>query len=143
MEGRNSRLDALQAAILSVKLCYLDNWIERRNYVAKKYLAALANIPEITLPFIDADSWHAFHLFVIRTSRRDRLRQYLTDNEIETGIHYPIALPKLQAYSYLRQESEPMLANSFDDQLLSLPIGEHLSDNDIEKVISVVQSFFS
>lgn len=143
MVGRNSRLDGLQAKILSVKLKYLDHWIDRRNSVAQKYINGLADIPEITLPSTSSDSKHAFHLFVIRTLCRDKLRQHLGIKDIESGIHYPIALPKLQAYLHLRQDSEPMLANSLDGQLLSLPIGEHLSDSDVKQVINTVRSFFS
>lgn len=143
MEGRNSRLDGLQAAILSVKLQYLENWIERRNSVAQRYRTALGDLPDIALPCIASEARHAFHLFVIKTLHRDALQRHLTQSGIETVIHYPIALPKLQAYYYLRQNTEPMLANTWDQQLLSLPMGEHLSDAEVEMVVSAVRSFFA
>jgi dTDP-4-amino-4,6-dideoxygalactose transaminase len=141
MEGRNSRLDGLQAAILGVKLKHLDDWIVRRNSVAQRYFSALRDLPDIELPRIASEVRHAFHLFVIKTLHRDSLQQHLTQCGIETGIHYPIALPKLKAYSYLRQDSEFMLANTWDQQLLSLPMGEHLSDAEVETVVSAVRSF--
>lgn len=142
MEGRNSRLDGLQAAILGVKLKHLDRWIDQRNEVAQSYLAGLHDVAGIALPKISPEVRHAFHLFVIKTTRRDELKQFLAEHGIQTGIHYPIALPKLKAYDYLHQSKEPMLANRMDGQLLSLPIGEHLLDNEIETVVAAVRSFF-
>ena len=141
-EGRNSRLDGLQAAILNVKLKYLDSWIERRNMIARDYLKVLAGITQIHLPHIKENVRHAFHLFVIRTVRRNELAEYLSAAGIQTGIHYPIALPKLAAYAYLNQAGEPTVANQQDSQLLSLPMGEHLNDDQVEEVIQVIKSFF-
>lgn len=142
MEGRNSRMDGLQAAILGVKLKHLDRWIERRNAITQSYLSGLHNVAGIVLPTISPEVRHAFHLFAIKTDRRDELKQFLAEREIETGIHYPIALPKLKAYAYLNQAEEPMVANKMDRQLLSLPIGEHLSDAGVETVVAAVHSFF-
>jgi dTDP-4-amino-4,6-dideoxygalactose transaminase len=141
-EGRNSRLDGLQAAILNVKLKHLDAWIERRNAIARYYLAGLSGITAITLPLIQPEVGHAFHLFVVRTVQRDALARHLSQASIQTGIHYPIALPKLSAYAYLNQASEPMVANQQDSQLLSLPIGEHLSDDQVVEVIRAIKDFF-
>lgn len=141
-EGRNSRLDGLQAAVLRAKLPHLDGWIERRNHVAAIYLEALRGIEGLHVPSIASGCRHAFHLFVLRTARRDELAAYLKAREIETGIHYPIALPKLQAYAYLDQAAEPMFANASDTSLLSLPIGEHLSDADAQSVAQAVRAFF-
>jgi dTDP-4-amino-4,6-dideoxygalactose transaminase len=140
-EGRNSRLDGMQAAILQVKLRHLDEWITRRRAVADAYLRGLADVPGITLPTVRPDVAHAYHLFVIRVQRRDELEAYLKSKEIQTGIHYPIALPKLKAYAHLGQADEPMLANQQDVQLLSLPIGEHLDDAAVDRVISEVRAF--
>jgi len=142
IEGRNSRLDGLQAAILGVKLKYLDHWIDRRNAIAQRYLVGLRDVSGIALPEISTEVRHAFHLFVVKTDRRDELKQFLAEREIETGIHYPIALPKLKAYDYLNQSEEPMVANGMGGQLLSLPIGEHLRDDEVDTVISAVCSFF-
>jgi dTDP-4-amino-4,6-dideoxygalactose transaminase len=141
LEGRNSRLDGLQAAILSVKLGHLDGWVDRRNAIARRYLDGLRDVPQIVVPVIRPDVRHAFHLFVIRTSGRDALRECLARAGIQTGIHYPIALPKLAAYDYLGQASEPLVANEQDEHLLSLPIGEHLSDAEVDLVIEALKRF--
>lgn len=140
-EGRNSRLDGIQAAILRAKLPHLDGWIDRRNEVAKAYLDALADLEWLTMPTIKPGIRHAFHLFVIRTEHRDMLRAWLDQNGIQSGIHYPIALPDLAAYDYLRDENTPTRASRMAPTLLSLPMGEHLTDDDVRKVIAAVRSF--
>jgi len=141
-EGRNSRLDGLQAAILNVKLKYLDDWIERRIQIANNYLLELDGIVDLILPVKQDWAKQAYHLFVIRTQRRDELQSYLLQNNIQTGIHYPISLPKLKAYQYLGQAHDQMFANVSDSSLLSLPIGEHLSNKEIEKITFAIKSFF-
>jgi dTDP-4-amino-4,6-dideoxygalactose transaminase len=141
-EGRNSRLDSLQAAILNVKLKYLDGWIDKRIQVADKYLLELDEVEGIILPVKQDWAKQAYHLFVIRTNRRDELKSYLTEKDIQTGIHYPISLPKLKAYQYTKQANNQMFANSSDTSLISLPIGEHLTDKDIAYVINAVKSFY-
>jgi dTDP-4-amino-4,6-dideoxygalactose transaminase len=143
IEGRNSRLDGLQAAILGVKLKYLDGWIDQRNKIAVRYQRGLRDVSEVFLPSVMNEVRHAYHLFVIRVKKRDELKIYLENNNIETGIHYPIALPKLNAYKYLNQSDEPMLANNIDTELLSLPIGEHLCYDDIDKVVYAIRKFYS
>jgi dTDP-4-amino-4,6-dideoxygalactose transaminase len=140
-EGRNSRLDGLQAAILRVKLRYLDGWVNHRNELAGLYLEGLKDIPSLILPAPVGNARHAFHLFVIRSESRDELAAYLDSKGIQTGVHYPIALPKLAAYAYLGQDKEDLCANRIDRTLLSLPIGEHLSSEDIKSVIAAVRSF--
>ena len=142
-EGRNSRLDGLQAAILSVKLKYVDEWIEKRNVVARQYMEGLMGFNELVLPTIQQKVRHVFHLFVIRISERDALMKHLNKTGIESGIHYPIALPKLTAYKYLNQAGEPMVANRQDSELLSLPMGEHLSSGDVETVIRSIREFLN
>jgi dTDP-4-amino-4,6-dideoxygalactose transaminase len=141
-EGRNSRLDGLQASILNVKLKHLDGWIEKRNAIARHYLSRLSGIKGLILPIIRQEVRHAFHLFVIRSDRRDDLARYLSDEAIQTGIHYPVALPKLSAYAYLNQGEESMTANLQDSQLLSLPMGEHLDYEQLDAVIRVVKDFY-
>ena len=141
-EGRNSRLDSLQAAILNVKLKHLDSWVNKRIKVADKYLLELKGVEDIVLPIKQKSVKQAYHLFVIRTSKRDELKSYLAERDIQTGIHYPISLPKLKAYQYAEQANDHMFANSSDTSLLSLPIGEHLTDKDIMSVIMAVKSFF-
>ncbi len=140
-EGRNSRLDGLQAAILSVKLRHLDKWTEARIKVANFYLENLKDIKGMILPKREDWARQAYHLFVIRTNKRDELKQYLKDNNISCGIHYPIALPKLNAYKYLNQENEDFFANKADRQLLSLPIGDHLTMKDLKDIIKAIREF--
>jgi dTDP-4-amino-4,6-dideoxygalactose transaminase len=141
-EGRNSRLDTIQAAILNVKLKYLDSWIEKRIEVANKYLLELDGVGDIILPIKQRWAKQAYHLFVIRTNRRDELKAYLSEKGIQTGIHYPISLPKLKAYEYMKQVNDQMFANSSDVSLLSLPIGEHLLEEDVLHVSNSIKLFF-
>lgn len=140
-EGRNSRLDGLQAAILLAKLPSLDGWIDQRNAIARAYLDGLCGVPGIALPTLPGNGRHAFHLFVIRTDRRDELQAFLAEREIQTGIHYPIALPKLRAYDYVGMGNADLFANRSDTTLLSLPIGEHLSTDDAAMVVEAVKAF--
>lgn len=140
-EGRNSRLDGMQAAILNAKLPHLNSWIERRNAVARRYLAELADVPDLALPATAAAVRHAYHLFVVRHPRRDDLQAHLRDRGVETGIHYPIALPDLDAYRAYRTPQTPTLASTTATTLLSLPMGEHLENGDVDTVIAAVKSF--
>lgn len=140
--GRNSRLDGLQAAILAVKLRYLEQWTNRRIEIAHRYLEALRGVGDLVLPVIRPEARHVFHLFVIRTQRRDKLKAHLEKAGVESGVHYPISLPKLPAYEHLGQGAEPMRANDQDKTLLSLPNGEHLSNDDVDKVAAAVKDFF-
>lgn len=140
-EGRNSRLDGLQAAILSAKLKHLDRWVERRRAVARRYGEGLASVADIVIPFERPDVRHAYHLFVIRSPKRDALAAFLNERGIQTGIHYPIALPKLAAYRYVGQADEPMVSNRIDREFLSLPMGEHLSDDEVDEVCAAVAAF--
>jgi dTDP-4-amino-4,6-dideoxygalactose transaminase len=143
-EGRNSRMDGLQAAILSVKLRHLESWLARRNEVAEQYRAGLTNCSAIELPaIVPVGMRHVYHLFVIRMHERDHLQEYLKEQGVETGIHYPIALPKLPAYAYLGQAVESLHANCMDGELLSLPIGEHMTDGDVQCVIDVVNMYYA
>lgn len=142
-EGRNSRLDGMQAAILRVKLRHLERWVEHRNQVAALYMSELRGVGDLILPTVADGSRHAFHLFVVRTKKREALASHLKSRNIQTGVHYPIALPKLPAYVHLHQGDDPMFANKSDGDLLSLPIGEHLSIDDVQKVVAAVKSFYS
>ncbi|MBK8892454.1 MAG: DegT/DnrJ/EryC1/StrS family aminotransferase [Dechloromonas sp.] len=141
-EGRNSRLDGIQAAILSAKLPHLDSWTETRIQIADYYLDALKGIQGLLLPVRQPWAKQAYHLFVVRTEQRNALKEYLAQKGIETGIHYPIALPKLAAYEYLGQGCESLFVNRSDSLLLSLPIGEHLSLQEAGVVADAVRSFF-
>jgi dTDP-4-amino-4,6-dideoxygalactose transaminase len=141
-EGRNSRMDGIQGAILSVKLAHLDDWIDRRRRIAAHYAERLEAVGDMVLPKIREWAKHVFHLYVVRTRHRDALQKFLAGRGIETGIHYPLALPKLAAYAYCAQASEPLFANRVDGELLSLPIGEHMDARDVEEVIAACREYY-
>ena len=133
-EGVNSRLDGIQAAILDVKLRYLERWIERRRSIAKMYDEELKDI--VITPAVLPDVRHVYHLYVIRVKNRNRVREFLAEKEIHTGIHYPIPLPFLKAYSYLGHKPEDFPATySLKDEILSLPIHGDMTDDQVEYVI--------
>ncbi len=133
-EGVNSRLDGIQAAILDVKLKYLERWIERRRSIAKIYDEELKDI--VITPAVLPDVRHVYHLYVIRVKNRNRVREFLAEKEIHTGIHYPIPLPFLKAYSYLGHKPEDFPATySLKDEILSLPIHGDMTDDQVEYVI--------
>jgi dTDP-4-amino-4,6-dideoxygalactose transaminase len=142
-EGRSSRLDGMQAAILSAKLRHLDRWTEQRIELANRYLDRLKDIVGLILPIRKYWARHVYHLFVVRTDERDALAEHLKARGVQTGIHYPIALPKLQAYAALGQASEDLFVNRSDMQLLSLPIGEHMSVADVDEVAEAIGEFFA
>jgi dTDP-4-amino-4,6-dideoxygalactose transaminase len=133
-EGRNSRLDTIQAAILNIKLKYLEKWNQNRINVANTYLKLLSDIEIIKLPVKEDWARHVYHLFVVRSNKREMIRDVLMKNDIETGIHYPIPLPKLPAYSYLEQANEDKFGWNIGHELLSLPIGEHIAHKDIKTI---------
>ncbi|MEO0423447.1 MAG: DegT/DnrJ/EryC1/StrS family aminotransferase [Pseudomonadota bacterium] len=141
-EGRNSRMDGLQAAVLSVKLTKLDDWIDARNAVARVYSRELEGVGDVVTPQVRPDVRHAYHLYVIRTSRRDALKKHLADASIQSGIHYPIALPRLRAYADHPQHEEAFVASEQAPTLLSLPIGEHMGEEDALQVVAAVRDFF-
>lgn len=141
-EGRSSRLDGMQAAILSAKLPYLDRWTQHRIDIADRYIEELSEIPGLTLPVRKNWARQVYHLFVVRTARRDELAAHLKASGIQTGIHYPIALPKLQAYANRGQANDEMFVNRSDVELLSLPIGEHMARVDVDEVVRAVRDFY-
>lgn len=138
-KGTNSRLDEIQAAILAVKLRYLDKEIQYRQDVAKKYVKGITN-PNIILPKVDNPTSHVWHLFVIRCKERDRLKEYLYQNGIETLIHYPIPPHKQICYRDWNTISLP-LTEQIHQEVLSLPISPVLTDQEIQIVIEKVNEF--
>lgn len=142
-EGRNSRLDGLQAAVLSVKLSHLDAWTAQRIDIANMYSESLQGIDGLVLPKRESWAKQVYHLYVVRTERRDELQEYLKANGVSTGVHYPIALPKLQAYEYLGPVPTEFNACQQDSTLLSLPLGDHLSLSDAQVVVQKIKDFFT
>ena len=141
-EGRNSRLDGLQAAVLTVKLNYLEAWIERRIAIAQRYNKLLAFEDNLVLPTIKDDVRHVFHLYVVRAKERDELQRYLAEKNIQTGIHYPQSLPALPAYAGPNNRYQNLHATVLTSELLSLPIGEHLDDQQVDYVCEAVREFY-
>lgn len=140
--GLNSRLDSLQAAVLSVKLPYLHRWNAARRTHAKRLAAALEGSPIIP-PAIPEGDQHVFHLFVVRCSRRDELKHFLEEKRIQTGIHYPVPLHLTGAYQTLctpGRGSMPV-TETLADEILSLPMYAELSDEQIAYVIDALQEF--
>ena len=123
IEGINSRLDGLQAAILDVKLNYIDEWNRKRLGNALYLNEQLAAIDEITIPKIRENAVPVLHLYVIRTEKRDELAIHLKEKGIETGVHYPVALPFVKAYEYQGHTKEDFpVAHHCMDRILSLPM---------------------
>lgn len=137
--GYNSRLDPLQAAVLQVKLRYLEKWNNHRKLIAAQYLDQLKNIEQVTLPFVPDWADPVWHLFVVRTKQRAYLMKKLSENKISTLIHYPIPPHKQKAYSNLHvSENKYPLTTRFSNEVLSLPIGTHLTSVDANMVAKKV-----
>lgn len=141
--GINSRMDTIQAAVLNVKLKHLDEWVAARNRVAESYIKQLSGVSEIVLPEIHPETLDAWHLFVIKTEKRDNMREYLKNCGIETGIHYPLSLPEQPAFADHIGYCRDYRAVKESKTLLSLPIGEHLSDEEILYVTEKIKQFYS
>ena len=142
VQGCNSRLDELQAALLRPKLRRLAEWNERRRRVAGHYLRALEGVPDLQLPCVPDWADPVWHLFVVRHPRRDALREHLARGGVGTLIHYPTP-PHLQAaYKELGLAARSFpLAERMADEALSLPVGPHLSDEEAAQVVAQVSSF--
>ena len=141
-KGFNSRLDELQAAFLRVKLGKLDEWNERRRAVAVRYRAGFDGAPGLTLPFVPVWAEPVWHLFVVRHPQRNRLQEHLRAAGIETLIHYPIP-PHLQAaYADHGWKAGAFpISETIHREILSLPIGPHLTGEQIQRVIQAVREF--
>jgi dTDP-4-amino-4,6-dideoxygalactose transaminase len=142
IKGCNARLDALQAAMLRVKLGRLDDWNLRRRRVAERYLTALSRMPHLVLPQVPDGVEPAWHLFVVRHPRRDELQRHLSGAGIETLIHYPVPPHLSPAYadlSYVRGDYPR--TERIADTLLSLPIGPHLGADSQNRIIAALAEF--
>lgn len=138
-KGCNSRLDELQAAILSVKLKYLDQENERRREIAAKYLSGINN-PRLSLPGCESREAHVWHLFVVRTKERDQFQQHLKDSGVGTMIHYPIPPHKQQAYHEWNDMSFSV-AEEVHRTVLSLPMDPGMSGDDVQAVIAACNCY--
>lgn len=141
--GMNSRLDELQAAVLRVKLRYLNEWNERRRRVATQYNQNLEN-SMLFLPVEPAEFRSCWHLYVVRSKNREHLQSSLAEKAIGTMIHYPLPPYRQQAYADLDiQAGHFPIANMLADQVLSLPMGPHLSDEAVERVCVTINNFLT
>lgn len=138
-QGVNSRLDELQAALLRVKLNYLDDDIARRRRVAQRYREGIDH-PHIRLPTVPHEAQHAWHLFVVRCARRDALQQHLATHGIHCQVHYPVPPHRQLAYPALRDIRLPV-TERLHEEVLSLPIGPTLCDHAVERVIAACRTF--
>jgi dTDP-4-amino-4,6-dideoxygalactose transaminase len=145
--GVNSRLDTLQAAILDIKLKYLDEYTKARQKTAEFYDSELSDIEQITIPFRSDFSTHVFHQYTIKLKlpySRDLLKQYLEDKGIPSMIYYPIPLHKQRAYEHFIDENlEFPVSNSLCEQVLSLPMHTHLEREEIEFIVKQIKNFFN
>tara|TARA_B100001093_G_C26857837_1_gene1028293 strand:+ start:6887 stop:7987 length:1101 start_codon:yes stop_codon:yes gene_type:complete len=143
IEGINSRLDGIQAAILNVKLNYILDWTEKRRSNAGIYNKYLKDIPQIQIPKVSPDSDHVYHLYVIKAEDRDLLKAYLSDAGVSSVLNYPMALPFYEAYKYLRH-SENDFPNAFENQsqILSLPMFPEIVEEQIAYVSKKIKSFY-
>jgi dTDP-4-amino-4,6-dideoxygalactose transaminase len=143
--GENSRLDSIQAAVLNVKLPFLDQWNAARFRAACRYSEKLKHLNEIITPAFDSSkpNGHVFHLFVIRCEQRNELLRYLHAKGIQAGIHYPIPIHLHQAFSFLQwKPGDFPVAEAAADSILSLPIFPEITDEQIDYVAAAVEAFY-
>lgn len=142
VEGVNSRLDGIQAAILSVKLPHLAKWTKLRQEKASRYHKLLSSIKGVTPPVEASNREHVWHLYVIKIQNRDKLAEYLSKKSIQTVVNYPIALPFLPAYKRFGHTGVDF-PNAFCNQsrIISLPLYPEISDSSLEKVASTIKDF--
>jgi dTDP-4-amino-4,6-dideoxygalactose transaminase len=142
IEGINSRLDGMQAAILSAKLKHLEAWTKARQDAAAVYDAGLNQLDGVEVPRVAADRTHVYHLYTIKHKKRDALAAYLGENGVQTAINYPTALPLLPAYSRFAYRPE-QFPRAFDDQnkILSLPMFAEITREQQDEVIRLIKNF--
>jgi len=143
MVGLNSRLDEIQAAILLVKLEKLNGWNKRRGEIAQRYHDGLGSIKEIILPKLALDTTSVWHLFVVRTDKRDELIAYLKDSGISTSIHYPVPPHLQKAYTHLKlKEGDFPIAEKLAKTMLSLPIYPEITNDQVDYVVEKITEFY-
>ena len=141
--GVNSRLDEIQAAVLRVKLKYLDQWIKRRRENARAYDKGLREVPEILTPIEKDGAKHVYYVYAIRAEERDELREFLSKRGISTGVHYPIPVHLQEAYRELGYEGgEFPIAEMCCRTTLSLPMFPELTEEEISYVSAAVREFY-
>lgn len=142
--GMNARLSTINAAVLSIKLKHLDDWNAERSHIADYYNQQLSNVGDIKIPVMGVGNTHVYHLYVIRTSRRDALQKYLTEHDIQTGIHYPLPIHRQLAYKdydFGSNNSFPV-TEKLSKEILSLPMHPFLTIDEIDFVCQTIRNFF-
>lgn len=144
IEGVNSRLDGLQAAILNVKLPHLERWTAERVRVAELYLSKLSEVQEVELPKVRNNSLHSFHVFGIKVKDRDSLKTHLENAGIPTQIHYPKAMPFMKAYERLGAKPGDY-PNSYNlqERELSLPVFPEMTEGQVDYIVSGIKEYFN
>ena len=137
--GRNSRLDEIQAAVLDVKLKHLDEDVAIRKQIAKYYIDNITN-PEIITPIVKDWNAHVFHIFTIRCKRRDELQKYLTENGVQTIIHYPIPPHKQECYKEWNNLSLPVTEQIHNEEL-SIPMSPVMSEEEVKEVVTLINNW--
>jgi dTDP-4-amino-4,6-dideoxygalactose transaminase len=138
--GFNYRMDGLQALVLSQKLPLLSDWTAERRHLAARYTTGLSGLP-VTIPQIYHQS-HSWHLYVVRTPLRDKLREALAQAEVETGLHYPVPLHRQPCMrSYISSSTAFPVSDQWANEGLSLPLFFGMSDNQLDHVVSVIREF--
>jgi dTDP-4-amino-4,6-dideoxygalactose transaminase len=141
--GHNMRLDELQAALLNVKLKYLMDWTAQRQKIAAWYNQSLHENSDLILPFVHPDASHVYHLYVVRTRQRDALQMHLSENGIQTLIHYPIPPHLQKAYSYLGyKKGDFPIAEEIADTCLSLPLWPGMTKTEVEYIAEFVNRHY-
>ena len=141
--GFNMRMEGIQGAVLSVKLKYLDQWLEKRRRIASRYNELLKDLP-IKLPKIDDGNEHVFHLYVIATPKRNELSQFLKDNGVSCGIHYPIPIHLQKAYAdFGWKKGDFPVCEKAADEILSLPMFAEMTDGQIAYVAGKIKEFYA
>ena len=143
VQGTNSRLDEIQAAVLRVKLKRLSEWTSKRQEAARSYDERLSRVGDLVLPQTARGATHSYHLYVIRTIKRDELRNHLLAEGIETLIHYPIPIHRQVAYENSFEKNNFKLTEDLAKTCLSLPIFPGLTESEISKVEKSIKGFFS
>lgn len=143
MEGVNSRMDGMQAAILNVKMKHLAQWTQARQRVAACYDELLRGVGDVRTPQAAAGREHVYHLYVIRTQKRDALMKHLKERGVSTVLNYPKALPFYPAYAYLgHQPGDFPVAHANQSRILSLPIYPEMTEEQIQYVVTSIRKFY-
>ena len=142
IQGYNSRLDELQAAVLSIKLDFLDQWNNERIQLAQYYNEKLSDVENLSIPTYGKDFKHVFHLYVVRVKEREKIIEHLNKHSIQTAIHYPIPPYKQEAYKYLNiQAKDYPITEKITTECLSLPMYPGLKKEEQNLIIEAIKRF--